>query len=142
MATRRKGFSAAVLKIVAARQQWRCSKCGALLPAAFEVDHTVPLWEGGGDDPDSNATAMCPNCHAAKTQHEAVQRAQQRARQRATTGDEYDNRTDNHNSDGVTVTCARCGNTRDAGTGHPVCPAIEGLGGFVRGLERFRFGAV
>ena len=37
------------------------------------MDHTVPLHVGGSDTL-SNATAMCPNCHAHKSQLERVAR--------------------------------------------------------------------
>ena len=36
-------------KVVAARQKWRCSGCDNLLEATYQIDHTVPLWKGGGD---------------------------------------------------------------------------------------------
>jgi 5-methylcytosine-specific restriction protein A len=32
----------------------------------LQVDHIVPLSEGGSDRP-SNMIAICPNCHVAKT---------------------------------------------------------------------------
>lgn len=41
--------------------------CGAL---AEQVDHVVPLSQGGGDDMD-NRRAICGPCHDAKTQQEA-----------------------------------------------------------------------
>lgn len=56
-----------VKKMVAAEQQWRCSSCDALLTSSFQVDHTVALWKGGTNDR-SNLSAMCPTCHANKTQ--------------------------------------------------------------------------
>lgn len=67
----------ATKKVVAARQQWCCGSCSTLLPSSFEVDHTIPLWQGGLDDA-SNLKALCPNCHASKTQLEAIQRAEKR----------------------------------------------------------------
>lgn len=42
-------------------------QCGAL---ATEVDHIVPLGEGGDDGMD-NRQAICPGCHHEKTQQEA-----------------------------------------------------------------------
>ena len=67
-------FTESHKKIVAARQKWTCSTCLLLLDSTFQVDHTVPLWEGG-DDSIENATAMCPGCHAKKTQEEGIRRA-------------------------------------------------------------------
>ena len=62
---------------MAARQGWRCSSCAELLSSAFQVDHTVPLWDGGADALD-NATGMCSNCHSLKTQSEGIERARRR----------------------------------------------------------------
>lgn len=61
-------------KVVAAAQQWRCANCNVLLPAAYELDHVVPLWKGGEDCHETNAAALCPNCHAQKTQKENIER--------------------------------------------------------------------
>lgn len=61
-------------KVVAARQGWRCSHCGELLAATYQVDHTVALCNGG-EDTLSNLTAMCVACHATKTQWEHIERA-------------------------------------------------------------------
>ena len=77
MAHHKRSFTEAQKKIIAARQRWACSACGETLSAAYQVDHTVPLWAGGADDAD-NATALCANCHAVKTQSEAVERAKRR----------------------------------------------------------------
>jgi phage FluMu protein Com len=63
-----------VKKIVAARQNWRCADCDKLLSAAYQVDHRVALADGGTNAP-SNLAALCPNCHALKTQLEAIARA-------------------------------------------------------------------
>lgn len=63
-----------VKKIVAARQNWRCADCSKLLSAAYQVDHRVALADGGTNRP-SNLAALCPNCHALKTQLEAIARA-------------------------------------------------------------------
>ena len=71
-------------KIVGARQEWRCAHCNELLPASYEVDHKVPLWEGGADCVDTNAEALCCNCHGSKTQRESIRRRDEyRARQDA-----------------------------------------------------------
>ena len=59
---------------VAARGSWRCATCLDLLNAAFEIDHVTALENGGLDDIQSNAQALCSNCHALKTQRERVDR--------------------------------------------------------------------
>ena len=45
----RRTLTQAQKKRVAAAHAWRCAACDVLLPAAFEVDHVVPLWQGGAD---------------------------------------------------------------------------------------------
>ena len=66
-------------KIVAASYAWKCAVCGELLPASFHVDHILPLWDGG-DDTLENCQPLCPDHHAAKTQREAVERAERKRR--------------------------------------------------------------
>jgi len=76
--------------IIAHRGGWRCGGgrtvlpypvCGELLPAAFEIDHVVPLSEGGDDGYLSeNLVCLCPNDHANKTQREAIARGKRTAR--------------------------------------------------------------
>lgn len=52
-----------------------CDECRAGPPRlAVEVDHRVPLWEGGADD-DSNRQALSLECHDRKTKAEAARRA-------------------------------------------------------------------
>ena len=58
-----------VKKIVAGSQEWKCAICEVLLPSSFQVDHAVPLWKGGSNE-QSNLRALCPGCHASKTQCE------------------------------------------------------------------------
>ncbi len=67
-------------KIVAADQRWRCDACDCLLPAAYEVDHITPLWNGGTDDR-HNLVAKCGSCHKDKTYRENCQRTLDRRRQ-------------------------------------------------------------
>lgn len=73
---RKRTFTEGQKKIVAARQEWRCSSCDNMLPPSFEIDHTIPLCDGGADDYEHNATAMCGNCHSNKTQRERVARVE------------------------------------------------------------------
>jgi hypothetical protein len=70
----RRTFTEAVKKQIAARQQWLCSVCSSVLSSTYQVDHSIPLWKNGLDSPE-NATAMCADCHAKKTQNEGIERA-------------------------------------------------------------------
>lgn len=119
---------------IAAAQNWSCSSCKTPLPAAFEIDHTVPLCNGG-DDSKENATAMCANCHATKTRREHD------ARISATVSKQklYDAREDTHRN-GV-ATCTLCRRTRPSKTPHPVCWAIEGRPsiGLASSLAKYKF---
>ena len=107
-------------RIVAHRQDWKCSECRILLPAAFQVDHTTPLCDGGDDHID-NCSAMCANCHAKKTQLENMRRVMQARNRAAKKG--YDTRED------VAVNgqwvCTLCHQSRPKHLDHLVCPAID-----------------
>lgn len=52
-----------------------CVKCDerGVTKAGQEVDHILPLWQGGKDDA-SNKQTLCTECHAEKTAREAAQR--------------------------------------------------------------------
>ena len=56
-------------KTVAASQQWRCAHCQDMLDALYEVDHCIPLFQGGTNAV-SNLQALCPDCHSIKTREE------------------------------------------------------------------------
>lgn len=63
-----------VKKRIACSQQWKCvgEDCrmpDRTLPSTYQVDHVVPHALGGTDDV-SNLRALCPTCHADKTQRE------------------------------------------------------------------------
>ena len=60
-----------VFKILGDRQQWRCGECRAVFNSTVEIDHVVPLAEGGSNDPE-NLAILCVQCHAFKTQRESV----------------------------------------------------------------------
>ena len=60
-------------RLVGFRQQWKCKRCAATLPATFEVDHVRALHNGGLDCLESNAEALCNQCHAAKTLRERIE---------------------------------------------------------------------
>lgn len=54
------------------RQRGRCAgPCGEVLPETYQLDHRMP-WCLTRDDRASNLDALCPNCHALKTRHEAL----------------------------------------------------------------------
>lgn len=66
-------------RTVLLRDGYRCQSCG-IVRLDNEVDHTVPLEQGGANDID-NLQTLCggPNgCHTAKTKREASQRAKTR----------------------------------------------------------------
>lgn len=56
-------------KIIACSQKWTCQKCNELLPSSYQVDHIVPHCITA-DDSQNNLVALCPTCHADKTQKE------------------------------------------------------------------------
>ena len=64
--TTKRSVSESKKKFVASRQSWKCSSCGEMLTASFEVDHIKRL-EYGGDNHIDNLRAMCRNCHGQKT---------------------------------------------------------------------------
>ena len=49
-----------------------CKRLGRLRPAQ-EVDHRIPLWEGGTDD-EANLQSINRECHVLKTAEEAKRR--------------------------------------------------------------------
>lgn len=53
-------------RIVAHSQDWKCKFCESKLPAKFETDHIVPLFQGGTNGLE-NLQALCNNCHGDKT---------------------------------------------------------------------------
>ena len=56
-------------KMVAASGGWRCACCGLPLDASYEVDHIIPLSQGGTNDK-SNLQALRSECHKLKTSYE------------------------------------------------------------------------
>ena len=71
---KRGALNESIKKQIASNQKWTCSACNSLLLSTFQIDHTIPLWNNGPDCKE-NATAMCVECHAQKTQNEWIQRA-------------------------------------------------------------------
>jgi len=58
-------------RIIACDQDWKCNICLTKLPAAYQIDHVVPL-QHGGDNSFVNLQALCPDCHATKTLTEVI----------------------------------------------------------------------
>ena len=57
-------------KRVAARQSWRCNcGCKRLLDDSYEIDHIVPISEGGTNKED-NLQALLRSCHQRKSARE------------------------------------------------------------------------
>ena len=56
------------------RDGFSCATCGAL-SLRHEVDHKVPLEQGGSDMDDANLQLLCTACHGEKTSREASVRA-------------------------------------------------------------------
>jgi 5-methylcytosine-specific restriction protein A len=68
----KRNVSESVKKLVAHRQKWHCARCQQMLPATFECDHIVALYNGGSND-ESNLQCLCANCHREKTVEERLQ---------------------------------------------------------------------
>lgn len=69
--SKRKPLGERLRKLVAAGQKWQCGTCRDLLAASFEVDHIVPVCNGGTNDP-KNLVALCRNCHGEKTMQDGI----------------------------------------------------------------------
>ena len=55
------------------RDEWKCVKCGK--PGRMEVDHVIPIWNGGTDD-EANLQTLCRGCHIDKSRGEVYNRKQ------------------------------------------------------------------
>ena len=69
--------------VVMCKSQYNCHDCHNLLPPTCEIDHIIPLhdkrWLDLGEreayvraNEMNNLCALCPNCHAKKTQRERI----------------------------------------------------------------------
>lgn len=77
---RSRGAPKAVADQVMARDHYECqARLHGCTIIANEVDHVVPVFEGGQDELE-NLRAICSSCHRKKTAGEAT-RARQRRRQ-------------------------------------------------------------
>lgn len=76
---RKRSLTAADKKRIAAKQNWKCKNCKHLLPVRHHIDH-IKEFSGGGSDRESNLQALCPNCHAEKTEHDRHRKKQAKIR--------------------------------------------------------------
>jgi len=58
---------------IASRDFYTCRMCGRVTVDEGQVDHRIPLADGGSDDP-SNLQWLCVECHRAKTEREKARR--------------------------------------------------------------------
>lgn len=67
---------AAVVRRLSRERPRMCAECyrGGKVRLGEELDHVVPLWQGGSNDL-ANLQWLCKPCHADKTAGEAVERA-------------------------------------------------------------------
>lgn len=54
---------------IALRFEHRCASCRVLLPTGWQLDHRVPLADGGPDEA-ANMQPLCSQCHTLKTARE------------------------------------------------------------------------
>ena len=70
--SRRKGLSSSRwerLRLeILDRDGYRCKACGKA--GKLEVDHVVPMWQGGEKWDPANLQTLCVGCHIAKTRGE------------------------------------------------------------------------
>ena len=78
---RKRTLTSADKKRIAAKQQWKCKKCKRLLPVRYHVDH-IKEFSVGGSDRDSNLQALCPDCHAEKTEADRHRKKQVKIREK------------------------------------------------------------
>ena len=66
-------------ELIRERDRGLCRECerNGIITVGAVVDHIVPLWNGGSDEPD-NKELLCNACHDRKTAREASERAQTR----------------------------------------------------------------
>lgn len=53
-------------QFVAYRDEYECRKCRDVVSLSFEIDHIVPL-HNGGNNKANNLELLCSNCHAKKS---------------------------------------------------------------------------
>lgn len=73
MIRKRKGWKWERLAVsVRERDDYQCQLCGEF---GNEVDHIVPLWNGGSMWDKGNLQVLCSGCHIEKTRREARERS-------------------------------------------------------------------
>lgn len=76
---KRQRFSAQTRFRIVHDQDFKCALCQYKIPVDFNIDHVVPLWDGGTNDR-SNLQGVCVTCHGAKTGAEARARTEHKQR--------------------------------------------------------------
>lgn len=76
---RKRTLTSADKKRIAANQGYKCKHCRETFGTVYHIDHIKPHSEGGSDR-DSNLQALCPNCHAEKTEADRHKKKQAKTR--------------------------------------------------------------
>lgn len=71
--TSKRAVSTLAWKEIGFKQHWCCAGCMAMLEPTMEVDHIIPLEQGGKDCLD-NLQLLCVKCHARKTRDERLEK--------------------------------------------------------------------
>jgi hypothetical protein len=71
--TTKRAVSTLAWKEIGFKQQWCCAGCLEMLKPTMEVDHIIPL-EQGGKDCMENLQVLCAECHARKTRDERLEK--------------------------------------------------------------------
>ena len=69
--TNKRAVSTLAWKEIGFTQRWCCAGCAEMLEPTMEVDHIVPL-EQGGKDCLENLQLLCVSCHARKSRDERL----------------------------------------------------------------------
>jgi hypothetical protein len=86
---KRKTITQSAGKLIAFLQHWKCACCKKELPPSYQIDHRIPLADGG-TDMSHNLWALCGTCHANKTMMENQSRMSSYDRHLMTDFDCYD----------------------------------------------------
>ena len=78
---RERKLTSADKKRIAAKQGYKCKNCHETFGTVYHIDHIKPHSEGGSDL-DSNLQALCPNCHAEKTEADRHKKKQAKIREK------------------------------------------------------------
>lgn len=74
----RKKPTLVIFKRIGSKQNWKCNVCSQALESTAQVDHIIPLGNGGSND-EENLQILCVSCHAKKTQEESMKRFYKRS---------------------------------------------------------------